>query len=117
MKDLSNCKIPRLFEVMKSKGVTAAKLSRAINISQSNVTEWKMGRATPTAGVLITIAEYLDTTPDYLLGKTDKKEKPTAEDDGELSELLLELKGIITDMTENQKDALLDYAKYLKSKE
>ena len=34
MKDLSNCKIPRLFEVMKSKGVTAAKLSRAINISQ-----------------------------------------------------------------------------------
>ena len=42
MKDLSNCKIPRLFEVMKSKGVTAAKLSRAINISQSNVTEeWR----------------------------------------------------------------------------
>ena len=83
MKDLSNCKIPRLFEVMKSKGVTAAKLSRAINISQSNVTEWKMGRATPTAGVLITIAEYLDTTPDYLLGKTDKKEKPTETNLGE----------------------------------
>lgn len=75
MKDSSKSKIPRLFEIMKSKGVTSAALARAVNVSQGNVTDWKMGRATPTSGVLVTIAEYLGTTPDYLLGKTDKKRK------------------------------------------
>lgn len=71
MKDSSKSKIPRLFEFMKSKGVTAAALARAMQITQGNVTEWKMGRAAPSAGVLLSIADYLGTTPEYLRGETD----------------------------------------------
>ena len=113
MKDSSKSKIPRLFEIMKSKGVTSAALARAVNVSQGNVTDWKMGRATPTAGVLITIAEYLDTTPDYLLGKTDKKEKPTADEGDEREELLKLLGKMFTNLSEEQKETVLRYAEFL----
>ena len=71
MKDSSKSKIPRLFEFMKNRGVTAAALARAMQISQGNVTQWKMGRAAPSAGVLLSIAGYLGTTPEYLRGETD----------------------------------------------
>lgn len=71
MKDLTNSKIPRLFELMKSKGVTAAALARSLKISQGNVTDWKMGRAAPSAGVMTAVADYLGTTPEYLRGETD----------------------------------------------
>lgn len=71
MKDSSKSKIPRLFEFMKNRGVTAAALARAMQISQGNITEWKMGRAAPSAGVLLSIADYLGTTPEYLRGETD----------------------------------------------
>lgn len=113
MKDSSKSKIPRLFEIMKSKGVTSAALARAVNVSQGNVTDWKMGRATPTAGVLVTIAEYLDTTPDYLLGKTDKKEKPTADEGDEREELLKLLGKMFTNLSEEQKETVLRYAEFL----
>lgn len=109
--------LSRIVLLLKEQGKQQKELANYLGISTNCITDWKSGRNKSYLKYVNPISDFLDTTPDYLLGKTDKKEKPTAEDDGELSELLLELKGIITDMTENQKDALLDYAKYLKSKE
>ena len=109
--------IERMLSLMQEKGITRRKMATDVGIGINQIKYWQDNGNVPNALTIEKIADRLGTTPDYLLGKTDKKEKPTADDDGELSELLSELEGIITDMTENQKDALLDYAKYLKSKE
>ena len=101
----------------KEKNVPMSRLLADCAIRKSLIYDMEKRNFTPSVSTFEKIANYLDVSVDYLLGKTDKKEKPTADEGDELSELLSELKGIITDMTENQKDALLDYAKYLKSKE
>ena len=101
----------------KEKNVPMSRLLADCGIRKSLIYDMEKRNFTPSVSTFEKIANYLDVSVDYLLGKTDKKEKPTADEGDELSELLSELKGIITDMTENQKDALLDYAKYLKSKE
>lgn len=78
MKKAVNSKIPRLFELMTEKAVKAVTLGTDLGISTGNISDWKSGKSLPSAGALAAIADYLGTTPDYLLGKTNEKEKPTA---------------------------------------
>ena len=115
MKGLDNCKIPRLFEVMKERKITAAELARKTGTSQASLSDWKMGRATPTSGTLCAIADYLNTTPEYLRGESDEKNKPTGEDDG-LNEDIATIAKLTEDFTDEELQALLDYAEFLISK-
>ena len=61
-----------ILRVMKERGITAYKLSKATGISESLFSKW---RDFPTSGIssgnLILIADYLDCSVDYLLGRTD----------------------------------------------
>lgn len=68
MLDLSN-----FFKVLEDRGV-AAKISKATGISSGNISDWKSGRSKPTSKTIIKIAEYLNYSVDYLLGRTDIKE-------------------------------------------
>lgn len=67
-------KIPRVFEIMKERGITAKKLADAVGVSQGNVSDWKSGRSAPTAAVMVKIADYLGVTSDYLLGRENSAE-------------------------------------------
>ena len=78
MKTFESSRIPRMFQLMQEKNIKASQISRDLRISSGNISDWKSGKATPTNAVLMAIANYLGTTADYLLGKTDKKEKPSA---------------------------------------
>lgn len=60
---------------------TAVVLS--LGLSRGSVTSWKEGK-TPYQRTLVKISDYFNVSVDYLVGKTDKKEKPVTED--ELSE-------------------------------
>ncbi len=64
-------KIPKLFELMKERNVTAKKLSDDTGISSGNISDWKSGRSKPSTEKLSKIAEYFGVTTDYLLGKED----------------------------------------------
>lgn len=74
MNKADKSKIPRLFELMSEKRITGASLARAIGLSVNSVSEWKAGRNMPSGAALKLIADYLETTPEYLLGATDIKE-------------------------------------------
>ena len=69
----------------------------------------------PNALTVEKIADRLNTTPEYLLGKTDEKNKTTVEDDG-LNEDIAEIAKIAKDFTDEELKALLDYAEFLISK-
>ena len=67
------CKVPNLFILMQEKNISISKLSNDLGISTGNISDWKSGRATPKADKLLSIAEYLETTCEYLLGKTENR--------------------------------------------
>lgn len=55
---------------MSEKKITAKQLTSSVGLSASAITEWKKGKAKPSAAALQKIAAYLDCSVDYLLGNT-----------------------------------------------
>lgn len=74
-----------------------------------------------TASNLARIADYLGCSVDYLLGRTEEKEKPTAPEGDELDELLKdpetrEFYELIKDFSDDELEDLLNYGQYLIAK-
>lgn len=66
--------LDNLFFIIKEKGLSASKVSDDTGISTGNISDWKKGRSMPTATKLDILANYLDCSVDYLLGRTDNPE-------------------------------------------
>lgn len=81
-----------------------------LGVSSSTLTKWKNG-AMPTARTLNMVASYFGVTSDYLLGKSDQRTAPTEELEG----VDFALSGEIREMSENEKQDLLDYIRFKKS--
>lgn len=64
--------LDNLFLRIKELKLTAKKLSDDTGISTGNISDWKSGRSMPTALKLVVLADYLDCSVDYLLGRTDE---------------------------------------------
>ncbi len=84
MLDLTN-----FFNLLEDRGV-AAKISKATGISSGNISDWKSGRSKPTSKTIIKIAEHLNYSIDYLLGRTDIKELVTTKSSSIISIPILE---------------------------
>lgn len=63
--------LENLFRRISEQGLNAKKLSEATGISNGNISDWKSGRSMPSATALDVLANYLDCSVDYLLGRTD----------------------------------------------
>lgn len=66
------------------KGVSPSRAALNNGISKTSVTRWKDG-AMPNSEILSKLSKYFSVSLDYMLGKTDIKNKPTAKSD-ELTE-------------------------------
>lgn len=64
-------KINNLFKILEEKGFSAKKLSDHTGISTGNISDWKSGRCMPSINALIIIADYLNISIAYLVGRTD----------------------------------------------
>lgn len=73
----------------KEKGVKPAAVAEACGISRSTISTWKSKGYAPRIDKLNLIADYFGVTTDYLLGQT---EKPAAQKDDELAEILEEIR-------------------------
>ena len=59
-----------------AKGYTQEKLSKIIGVSRSAVAVWETGDSQPDNNTLATLADILDVTTDYLLGREDSPNLP-----------------------------------------
>ena len=66
--------IDKLFIRISELNLTAKKVSDATGISTGNLSDWKKGRCLPSAEKLEKLADYLNCSVDYLLGRTDYPE-------------------------------------------
>lgn len=68
--------INRIFELMAEKSLKSKDLAEGIGISTGNISDWKVGRAKPSIEALSKIADFLDVSVDYLIGRTDYRYTP-----------------------------------------
>lgn len=78
------CEIGRIEEIAKEKGLSLSFVSTQLGLRRTYLKDVKAGRSSIPADRLAQIADILGTTPEYLRGETDIKEKPA--ENGELSE-------------------------------
>lgn len=84
-----NCKIPRLFELMKEQKITATALSAATAISSGNISDWKSGKCTPSRAALQKLSQFFDVSIEYLEGATDVRKPMTQNNISEVDNKIL----------------------------
>ncbi|WP_312614563.1 helix-turn-helix transcriptional regulator [Oscillibacter sp.] len=63
----------RLKQLREAKGLTQLRLAMELNVSQETISGYEIGKAVPPAEMLIKLADTLDSSVDYILGRTDIK--------------------------------------------
>ncbi|PWM55142.1 MAG: transcriptional regulator [Oscillospiraceae bacterium] len=73
--------IERIEVLLAEKGVQKKTFLAELGLSKNSFVNWRDRGTVPSGATLQKIADYFGVSVDYLLGKTDQKEKP-AEDGG-----------------------------------
>ena len=60
-----------LKEIRNSKKLLQTRVAMDLNITQETVSSYETGRVFPSSDMLIKLADYYNTSIDYLLGRTD----------------------------------------------
>lgn len=95
-------------ELRLQRAMSQKQLARELNCSQSTVGYWESGERIPSFDKLQSIANFFGVTVDYLLGREEERD-PTKLDDFSYA-LFNETK----DLTEEDKQQLMDMAKFLR---
>lgn len=65
--------LSKVYELLKSKGIPRMQFYAEIGISAGAMSQWKLGKTTPTYNSIAKIADYLGVTVEELTGDTTKK--------------------------------------------
>ncbi len=74
----------RIRELRKKRGITAEAITKQLMTSSASIWRWESGKNQPSQLRLHQLAEILNTSVDYLMGRTDDPSPPKKEI-GELS--------------------------------
>lgn len=102
--------IERLKQLREAKNLTQLRLAMALNVSQETISGYEIGKAVPPAEMLVKLADTLDTSVDYILGRTDIKSTLRA---SELSEQEAEILTILRKQPEDKRIFVFDLIKGL----
>ena len=61
----------RLKELRRTRGLSQVALAKELNLTQQAVGKWETGRSQPDPDTLRRLADFFDTTVDYLLDRSD----------------------------------------------
>lgn len=65
----------RLAALRKEKGLSQAELAKLLNMGQSTIAMYERNRRTPDPTTLKRLADFFNVSVDYLLGRTDRRER------------------------------------------
>ena len=69
-----------MFKLMKSRKITAYKLSADTKYSQGNICDWKHNRSVPNVSTLLKLSEYFGVSIDYLLDNPVTEQRRNSDD-------------------------------------
>lgn len=96
--------------------IKPSKAAEECGINRSNVSLWKSKGYTPRGDALQALADYFGVSVDYLLGN-EPKEKTPAEADVTFDDFTYAMYGESRELTEDDKNMLLDMARMLKKRQ
>ncbi len=104
----------------KGRGTNVTAMCKELDIARSSLSELSRGRSkTLSADKIVKISKYFDVDPDFLLGKTDQKQKTPAET-GERTvsdeDIMFALWGDTTDVDEDDLDDVKRYAAFVRER-
>lgn len=97
-------------QLREAKNLTQLRLAMELNVSQETISGYEIGKAVPPAEMLVKLADALDTSVDYILGRTDIKSTLRA---SELSEQEAEMLAILRKQPQDKRAFLYDMIKGL----
>ena len=65
-----------IVELRSEEGLSQMELADALQISQSSIAKWELGKTEPTLVMLVKLAKFFHVTTDYLVGLTDENGNP-----------------------------------------
>ena len=84
----------RIAAIRKKMRLSQEKFGELVNVSQRTVAFWESGERTPSYGTISRLADRLDTSVDFLLGRADARpetiKKEPAVSDSELKEEIID---------------------------
>ena len=99
----------RLKAMREQAHLSQAALAKKVGVAQSTVGMWESGRNKPENAKLEALANLFNVTTDYLLGRDD----PTPPvDDAQLSDIDFALSGEIRELSDDEKQDILDYVRF-----
>ena len=75
-------------ELRLEKGLSQDKIAIELDVSQGLITKWESHQSTPSPEMLDYIADYFDTSTDYLIGRTTDKRFYYDEQDNKILNVL-----------------------------
>ncbi|MCY8107509.1 helix-turn-helix transcriptional regulator [Bacillus spizizenii] len=109
----------RLKQRRKAMGFTQTQLAEKVNTKKTTISNYETGYSTPSNEMLSDLADALETTADYLLGRTDNDsmmvdvQSPPDFNDPDLQIAFKEA----ADFSEEARRQTIDFINYLKEKE
>lgn len=103
--------VERIFELLIKSGTEQKVFASAIGTTENKISEWKARKTKAYVKYLPEIADYFGVSIDYLLGKTDIKNKPTNTKVDELTQKLFNITAeTISAITPIPKDIYIPYS-------
>lgn len=108
--------LKNLKKLRQELGMNQTQLATAIGLSRSAIAMYESGQREPDLETLYTIAEYFKVSVDYLVGKSNIREKAPAKVGVKLDDFTYALFDETKDLTDADKEMLLGMAKMLKER-
>lgn len=97
----------RLKDLRKKRSLTQSQLGDKLNVTKASISGYENDTRSPDRETLVKIAEIFNVSTDYLLGRTDDKEKgPT-----------LVAAHLDDDLTEEQLDEVKNFIDFIKQRD
>lgn len=105
----------RLRQLRLEKKATQQEVAAAVAVDRTTYVKWETGKNSPPINSLEALAEYFNTSTDYLLGRSVNKEKtpPAEAEDVTFDDFSYAMYEEGQFLTEEQKTALLNMARQL----
>ena len=104
--------VEKIINLVQKSGKTEYVVKKEIGLPNGAFSDWKAGRANPSAEALRKIADYFNVSVDYLLGRTDA---PTAAEyhiPPEIAGVHVGFAGGIDDLTQSDIDDIKNYIEF-----
>ena len=102
-----------ILNLMQTKKCDNQTLATALNLNRQVVTDWRAGRSKSYTKYLPQIADYFGVSVDYLLGKTEQKEKLTADGGEPVDPKLREALKIMSELPPERQAEAMNYLRFL----